>query len=43
MKLSLSSALDLKEVERVGLCLLLLIKIDFKSGQNWEEIILNML
>lgn len=36
MKLSLSTALELGEVERVGLCLLLLARISFKGAQNYE-------
>ena len=36
MKLSLSTALDMNEVDRVGICLLLLAKLNFKSGQNYE-------
>ncbi len=43
MKLSLTTALDLAEVDRVGCCLLLLVKINFKSGQNYEEVMLNIL
>jgi hypothetical protein len=43
MKLSLNTALDLNEIHRVGLCLILLSKMNFKSGNNWEEILLSML
>jgi hypothetical protein len=43
MKLSLSAALDSGEVERVGMCLLLLAKISQKGFQNYDEIVLGML
>ena len=36
LKLSLSTALDQGEVERVGISLLLLAKISFKGAQNYE-------
>jgi hypothetical protein len=35
MKLSLRTALDSGEVERVGLCLLLLARISFKGAQDY--------
>jgi hypothetical protein len=43
MKLSLSSSLDSGEVERVGVCLLLLSKISQKGAQNYDEVLLGML
>lgn len=43
MKLSLSSSLDSGEVERVGVCLLLLAKISQKGAQNYDEVLLGML
>ena len=42
LKLSLSAALDSGEVERVGMCLLLLAKISQRGFQNYDEIVLGM-
>jgi hypothetical protein len=43
MKLSLSASLDSGEVERVGMCLLLLARISQKGLQNYDDVLLGML
>jgi hypothetical protein len=43
MKISLNKALSVGEVERVGLGLLLLARMNYKNGGDWEKIIIDML
>jgi hypothetical protein len=40
--MSLDKAISLNELERVGFGLILLSKMSFRSGGNWEKIFIDM-